>query len=102
MLATLEFALEFLLQHILVHWMDIRYPADVTTLIELRAGVQLPLIEDNTGVLNVFVAGSYQLNSSFSNFQDVAREIYPSTKTIAANNPIPISVSVGARYLFNW
>ena len=81
---------------------DVTLRSLVGTLIDIRAGVVLPFIEDEHGVLSGIVSCSYQVTSSFASPDVSGTILYSQMSPTAAYDPAVVHVRAGLRYLFSF
>ncbi len=74
----------------------------LSTLMELRLGGTLPLVEDAHGMLMGFAQLSYPLGSVYKSFSNSSPLLYSSTVTKSGDDPRPVAMSFGLRYYFEW
>lgn len=70
----------------------------MAVLVGLRAGVAIPLMQDENGRLNLVILGSYALTGAVKNFSETDINGRPLSDSY---NPKPVSLSIGVSYLFS-
>ncbi|MFM8569861.1 MAG: hypothetical protein ACKOB6_09690 [Candidatus Kapaibacterium sp.] len=74
----------------------------VGTLIDVRAGLVLPFIEDEHGVLSGLLSCSYQVSSFFTTPDVTGAVVYGAATPTAAVDPAAVHLRAGLRYLFSF
>lgn len=74
----------------------------VGTMFDIRAGVVLPFIEDEHGVLSGLLSCSYQVSSFFTAADASAPIVYNQSTPSASYDPAVFHVRAGLRYLFSF
>lgn len=90
------------LESVTIAGKDVSLRSQVSTMLDIRAGVVLPLIEDEHGIVSGLLSCSYQVSSFFTAPDASGSILYNQPAGGLSYDPAVLHVRAGLRYLFSF